>query len=272
MNSMPGKTKSPIKDGEVGTPEHDNLLLWLRSNLDKVVNSLWGTGSFYFNQRQQEALNNWYQEISKVMQSCESAAKDHEYASDVRAAYTSKAKELRDFLASTPIPDLDRDSHFTTVDGYSLQVPVNAENNKVLGYVDLKAEITAPLRLDLPAFNFLDDDIFRHDVAIPDFEPSYDSDSERVKAIRSVAPITPVWDCVMDNKTILFDVRITIGAIGEYLRALKQLRAHSRKNTTICVVCDCIDPTVADILKHEGFWVFDRKGQSSGGVKLKVVK
>ncbi len=269
-----------VKDEEVKSAYHDEVLNWLIENLDEVVSDRWGMDSDRLSAVVEKARSSaleWLDGPAKRKFDAYASGKvtkvgwnDEPLGKGVQEAMikaSSRIAAVRDRIVSIRSAEDSGDAKLKTYEvmkrvsrietksvgaGYNKRV---METSVDAGYVDLCASAYLPtgcaIRIAGASYNDAE-----HFVEKTLLEP-WDSDSVRkfadafshdnVRLTMEVADLS-VW----------FSVRTGDFTLGEILQELKDLAALEKGDHAVALVVDGIDPRMLSNIEHEGFVVVDR--------------
>ncbi len=262
------KVRSKIVDKEVDTQAHDELFLWLLSNLNPVLHKLGDLAPSDVTLEVVKAIGRHRQTIESDLATTKGLEEQHGSNSAIVEALRQKAKDLAQLQA----PKLDAAGFgVAEIVEWSAQHPVHEPRGnrdggqdltKVAGFVDVRAKIMVLDHLELstpwmPAG--LEYDPYSESVL---FESQEDADQRVMHAIRQWDIKAPEWSQELSSRAIWMEVRLPGFNLGALLRDLKVLRGYSENENAagaaVAVVTERCPPDQKLVLEHEGFSVIDR--------------
>ncbi len=265
MSSIP-KPKTVRKprtlgpDAELDTQEHQQLLDWLWTNLDRVI-PLWiVTKQAVVEDQCKEAVKAYEHRVEDTLrayQRCAEIADDQEHVPALKLAIKRVEKHLLEVRAY--IPPLPDDSNVTTVTCKHYQNAITVRKHdrsgdrrdEIVGYIDVEADLSMfhSCRLEgCPAE--------RIDSLLEDwYKPSAKEYSK--KQIRPVE-----WVVSRDTQRVWFDVRGTLPTTGVLIRELRVLQELAGPRVIVALVAVDISEQLRALLQHEGFWMISQSEMS----------
>lgn len=257
MSSIPKpkvirKPKSLSSDGELDTVQHQLLLDWLWTNLDRLI-PLWiSIKSEIVEERTNEAIKAYDDQVEETLKAyrrCSEIADDHEHVPALKLAIKRIEKHLAAFRLAPP--SLPADANVTTVTSKHYQQVISVRKydrsgdwrDETVGYIDLEAHLSMfkSCRLEgcpVERVNLM------HEVL---HKPSA---AEYIQQhVRSAS-----WDVSREEQRVWFDVRSALPPTGVLIRELRVLQELAGSGVIIALVAADIPEVLHALLRHEGFW------------------
>lgn len=262
--------RNAVKDAEVKTAYHDEVLNWLIDKLDVVVADRWGMspdGLAVALQEARQAVSLWItEELAEELASYLDGSR-RPLGAKAKAALSEAAARIPDVLAGVAKwePRQDIGNSFLKTHEVMKQVcrveqrPMTSDKRLDAGYVDVAATIFMPneLMLVLKGFSSSPEGL------LGNFHSSELSSGLDDKAIESIASAFKRSSLTMhplgDELEVWFSVRTGAFTLGEILQELKALKNLEDKAQEVALVVDGIDQKMRERIEHEGFVVIDRE-------------
>lgn len=260
MKYQDKKPTSLPKDKEIGKKQHDDLLVWLGTNIGDISEWLWGKDDAWLMEQEQKARKDLASNLQALIESYDRSATNSEYSARLKSAFAKKAEEVRHLQSILSIKAAPVSLCSAKVTKWNTEFEVHEyikdrqgrRQERLVGYVDLCANVSLPTQLRL---------------RVSDNEPHTDhriymmmhaDDSTTVRLINEAGFYQPKWVSDRSSFDIMFDVRAHIPSVGNLLQELKTLRRYSGSGSVIYVVCNQMDQQWVDILRHEEFGVLQK--------------
>lgn len=265
MSSIPKpktlrKPRTLGPDAELDTQEHQQLLDWLWTNLDRVV-PLWiSTKHAIVEAESKKAIEAYEQRVKETLrayQSCAKIADDQEHVPALKFAIKRVEKHLLDVRAS--IPPLPDDANVTTVacKHYQNEITVHKYDrsgdgrDEIVGYIDIEADLGMFNTCWLEGCPAVKADIFIEAFGKPSAEEY------------SKLQIPPVaWMVSREIQRVWFDVRATLPTAGVLIRELRVLQDLAGPGVIVALVAVEISEQLRALLRNEGFWMISQSEMS----------
>ncbi len=266
MSSIPKpktvrKPKTLGSDAELDTLEHQHLLDWLWTNLDRLI-PLWiCTKQEVVEDHSRKAIEAYEDRVKETLRAyhrCAEIADDQEHVPALKLAIKRIEKHLLDVRAS--LPPLPADSNVTTVSSkhYQNEITVRKHDryghrrDEIVGYIDVEANLSmfnsCRLVMGCPAEQI---DIFTESIRKPSAEKFSKKQIEPVE-----------WEVSRSSQRVWFDVRATLPTAGVLIRELKVLQELAGEDVIVALVADDLSEQLRALLRHEGFWTISKSDMS----------
>ena len=265
MSSIPKpktvrKPKTLGTDAELDTLEHQHLLDWLWTNLDRLI-PLWiCTKQEVVEDHSRKAIEAYKDRVEETLRAyhrCAEIADDQEHVPALKRAIKRVEKHLLDVRAS--LPPLPDDSNVTTVSSKHYQNEITVRKydrsgdgrNEIVGYIDVEANLSMfnSCRLEgCPAEKI---DIFTERFRKPSAE---EFSKQRIRPVE--------WEVSRSSRRVWFDVRATLPTTGALIRELKVLQELAGEDVIVALVADDLSEQLRALLRHEGFWSLSKSDMS----------
>lgn len=257
------KPTSLPKDKEIGKKQHDDLLVWLGTNIGEISEWLFGKDDAWLLEQEQKARKDLASNLQALIESYDRSATSSEYSARIKSALAKKAEEARHLQSILSIKAAPVSLCSAKVTKWNTEFEVHEytkdrqgrRQERLVGYVDLCANVSIPTELRLKVSDH--DPHLDYNFYIRARMMSYNDDNT-VRSINEIGFYQPKWVSDRSSFDIMFDVRAHIPSVGNLLQELKTLRRYSGSGSVIYVVCNQMDQQWVDILRHEEFGVLQK--------------
>ena len=263
------------QDNELGTREHDEILVWLYTNLDEIIQERFARDAQWWEaqwdaavERFKCSLQGWISKGVEILSLPGISTRERTQVS-VKIEATRKLSKsplplptrfIREHSAPRVVHKFMQHAILTpSPDAH----PSRPRQPKVVAYVDLMAEIVFAGEISIlaprPPFALV-----MAGAAIPDTGQEGQSGEVSVKSFLSENLVPDAPYVQSSSVPIYFDIRVAIPAVGALLRDLVELRYRVGKHARIIVVCP--ERGYEEILREQGF---DQIAPDQGATKRK---
>lgn len=265
MSSIPKpkairKPRTLGPDAELDTQEHQQLLDWLWTNLERLI-PLWiATKGSVVEDQSKKAIKEYENQVEATLRAyrrCAEIADDQEHVPALKSAIKRIEKHLSDVRTSPPpLPD---DSNVTTVASkhYQNEITVRKydrsgdERNEIVGYIDVQANLSIFDSCRLWGCPVESINVY----ATGSRKPSAKAYSEN-----QIRPAK--WVVSRATQRVWFDVRATLPTAGVLIQELRVLKELAGPGVVVALVAEDISEPLHALLQHEGFWLISKSDMS----------
>lgn len=238
---------------DLDSAEHQALLDLLWGNLETVAVAWLQRRPEWLEGAAESARQEFKKKAADVLREMECCLKEK---NDPGGKVSGAKERFEEALSAVIFPPPPEEALLSKLSRKQYQQPITVvkydrrgqEREEVVGYVDIGCELNLVSSLKIGG--------------CPSYFPSLawrGSPEEKANNLARLALSQVSWT-IERNETldIWFDVRSTLPRTGVLLQEMRVLQELSDERVMITLVCDEIPPSVAELLKHEGFWCLTR--------------
>lgn len=263
-----------VKDEEVKSAHHDEILNWLIENLDTVVADRWGMSTdaldAALSKAKKDGLDwlqntvvrklNEYADGTRKLSSRDGSGVLRDETKALLLQALQRNPKVKKAVADIQVKESDGDAMVQAFEVMKQVERVEQKGSRYdprtvrtpTGFVDLEAVIFLPERLRITIPGISGDEEYESTIS------GLRTNEQLAEAVKSFTPNNVGLTRYGARYRLWFSVRTSAFTLGEILQELKELRSLESGTSLVALVVDGIDPRMRELIERESFTVIDR--------------